>query len=494
MKWSAPHCAHVGPEGCASCSTWPSRKRRRHRLALADEAKGVRRKWRTLEFRRMFANPMDPNNFIDIQSGGRHRGTGLGLDADAPVPALYCERKGLQDRVAGRVRPAMLRASRAVRSRSLAITRGLLFAHRNRRSSFGSQIPFDSSAADATPFASLFVYPEVDDSIEIEINPPTCASTPFAPRVPVGSTSTRPIRPSASPMRPAASSCSARTTARNIATAPSPWRCSSQIYELELRKRQSPDAAKAGRLQNRHRMRIGHQIPSYVLDQSRIKGPAHQRRNQQHRNSSMAISDEFIEASLKMGSLTMTKAEDGRIEKLRGGTEDRTLREEIEINYHDGSIIAERRENCKGKPRRAATQRRGIPNDFRPKDLAVDLHRAHGGKSAGFRRRAAHEATVGGRIMFKRLMGKAAFATVQDSSARISSIQEGRNRRGGVRGPASVTTWATSSARWDTCSAPTPMSCRSTSPRSGLHQSRSADAGKNSMASPTPSSATACAT
>jgi lysyl-tRNA synthetase class 2 len=85
----------------------------------------------------------------------------------------------------------------------------------------------------------------------------------------------------------------------------------------------------------------------------------------------------------------------------------------------ENHVIAERREKLKAL-RTAASNGIAFPNDFRPKDLAVDLHRAHGGKSKeDFEGAPRTEATIGGRIMFKRLMGKAAFATVQDSSARI---------------------------------------------------------------------------
>ena len=60
--------------------------------------------------------------------------------------------------------------------------------------------PFDGNARRHTSFASVWVYPEVDDNIDIEINPTrTCASTPTARRAPAASTSTRPTAPCASP-------------------------------------------------------------------------------------------------------------------------------------------------------------------------------------------------------------------------------------------------------------------------------------------------------
>jgi peptide chain release factor 2 len=178
-----------------------------------------------LEFRRMFNNPADPNNcFIDIQAGAG------GTEACDWASMLlrqylkYCERKGWKTElleqtdgdVAG-IRSASLKVEGDYAYGFLRTETGV---HRLVRKS-----PFDSSGGRHTSFASLYVYPEIDDSIEVEINPPTCAPTPSAPPAPAASTSTRPTRRSASPTCRPASSCSARATARSTATAPRPWRC-----------------------------------------------------------------------------------------------------------------------------------------------------------------------------------------------------------------------------------------------------------------------------
>ena len=82
---------------------------------------------------------------------------------------------------------------------------------------------------------------------------------------------------------------------------------------------------------------------------------------------------------------------------------------------NENQIIAERRAKLGELRRRGAA----FPNDFRREHLASDLHRAWGGKSNEEIEPKAVKATVAGRMMLKRVMGKASFATVQDMSGRI---------------------------------------------------------------------------
>ena len=124
-----------------------------------------------LEFRRMFSNPADPANcFIDITAGAG------GTEAQDWASILlrqylrYCERKGFKvevmeqsdGEVAG-VKSATIKVEGEYAFGYLRTETGV---HRLVRKS-----PFDSSGGRHTSFASLFVYPEVDDSFEIEINP-----------------------------------------------------------------------------------------------------------------------------------------------------------------------------------------------------------------------------------------------------------------------------------------------------------------------------------
>jgi lysyl-tRNA synthetase class 2 len=85
----------------------------------------------------------------------------------------------------------------------------------------------------------------------------------------------------------------------------------------------------------------------------------------------------------------------------------------------ENHVIAERREKLKAI-RAAAPGGIAFPNDFRPQHLAKELNDAHGAKTKEDFESAAHvDVVVAGRIMLKRLMGKAAFVTIQDGSGRI---------------------------------------------------------------------------
>jgi lysyl-tRNA synthetase class II len=106
----------------------------------------------------------------------------------------------------------------------------------------------------------------------------------------------------------------------------------------------------------------------------------------------------------------------------------------------DNSLIAERRAKL------AALRAQGVafPNDFRPQHHAADLRQAHEGEANEVLEPKAIHVVVAGRLMLKRVMGKAAFGTLQDGSGRIQ-----------------IYVTATSSAARARCSAPRPASCRS---------------------------------
>jgi lysyl-tRNA synthetase, class II len=81
----------------------------------------------------------------------------------------------------------------------------------------------------------------------------------------------------------------------------------------------------------------------------------------------------------------------------------------------DNQLMAERREKL------AAIRAQGVafPNDFKPRDHAADLHRLHEGRSNEQLEAEPLAVCVAGRMMLKRVMGKACFATLQDGSGRI---------------------------------------------------------------------------
>ena len=139
--------------------------------AVAADLDGLAGTVGDLEFRRMFNNPIDPANcFIDIQAGSG------GTEAQDWASMLlrmylrYCERKGYRTEVleesAGEVAGIKSASIKVEGDYAYGYLRTEIGVHRLVRKS-----PFDSNARRHTSFASVFVYPEVDDSIEVDINP-----------------------------------------------------------------------------------------------------------------------------------------------------------------------------------------------------------------------------------------------------------------------------------------------------------------------------------
>jgi lysyl-tRNA synthetase class 2 len=86
----------------------------------------------------------------------------------------------------------------------------------------------------------------------------------------------------------------------------------------------------------------------------------------------------------------------------------------------ENQLMAERREKLKVmRERQAAGQGVAFPNDFKPAHHAATLHELHGDKTAEVLTEEGQFTKVAGRMMLKRVMGKASFATLQDSTGRI---------------------------------------------------------------------------
>jgi peptide chain release factor 2 len=268
-------------------------------LAVADDVAALEKQVDKMEFRRMFSNPVDPNNaFIDIQSGSG------GTEAQDWAAMLlrmyirYCERKGFRveileqsdGEVAG-LKSAALKISGDYAYGYLRTESGI---HRLVRKS-----PFDSNARRHTSFASVFVFPEVDDSIEVDINPADLRIDTFRASGAGGqhiNKTDSAIRITHEPTGIVVQCQNDRSQHRNRAEAMAMLK--SRLYELELRKRNDEKQALED---SKTDIGWGHQIRSYVLDQSRIKDL---RTNYEVGNTQAVLDgdlEDFITASLKQG-------------------------------------------------------------------------------------------------------------------------------------------------------------------------------------------------
>ena len=234
-------------------------------LAVEEDVSGIEKEVGDMEFRRMFSNPADPSNcFLDIQAGAG------GTEACDWASMLlrqylrYAERKGFKSElleesegdVAG-IKSATIKISGDYAFGFLRTETGV---HRLVRKS-----PFDSSGGRHTSFASVFVYPEVDDSIEIEINPADVRTDTFRASGAGGqhiNKTDSAVRLTHVPTGIVVQCQNDRSQHRNRDEA---WKMlKSRLYEHEMRKRleqqQKLEDSKTD-------VGWGHQIRSYVLDQ-----------------------------------------------------------------------------------------------------------------------------------------------------------------------------------------------------------------------------------
>ncbi len=252
-----------------------------------------------LEFRRMFNKPEDPLNcFIDIQAGAG------GTEACDWASMLlrqylkYAERKGfkttMEDETAGDIAGIKSATIKVEGDYAFGLLRTETGVHRLVRKS-----PFDSAGGRHTSFASLFVYPEVDDTVEIEINPADVRTDTFRASGAGGqhiNKTDSAVRLTHIPTGIVVQCQDGRSQHSNRDVA---WkRLRSRLYDHEMRKRMEEQQ----KLEDtKTDVGWGHQIRSYVLDQSRIKDL---RTNVEISNTQKVLDgdlDVFIVASLKQG-------------------------------------------------------------------------------------------------------------------------------------------------------------------------------------------------
>jgi peptide chain release factor 2 len=252
-----------------------------------------------LEFRRMFSGEMDSSNgFIDIQAGSGGTEAQDWAEMLLRMYLRYCERKEFtteiievsSGEVAG-IKSATIKVSGAHAFGYLRTETGI---HRLVRKS-----PFDSGNRRHTSFASVYVYPEVSDDIEIDINPADLRIDTYRSSGAGGQHVNRTdsaVRITHLPSGIVVQCQNDRSQHRNKDSAMKMLRA--RLYEAEMQKRRDEQQVVE---EGKSDIGWGHQIRSYVLDQSRVKDL---RTSVETGNTQAVLDgdlDMFIEASLKAG-------------------------------------------------------------------------------------------------------------------------------------------------------------------------------------------------
>ena len=268
-------------------------------MAIEADVDAIGEELEALEFRRMFSNPADPLNcFMDIQAGAG------GTEAQDWASMLlrqylrYCESKDFQVEILEESEGDIA----GIKSATIKVTGEYAYGHLRTETGVHRLVrksPFDSASGRHTSFASVFVYPEVDDSIEVEINPADLRIDTYRASGAGGqhiNKTDSAVRITHLPTGIVVQCQNDRSQHRNRAEAMQMLK--SRLYELEMRQRM----AEQQKLEDsKTDVGWGHQIRSYVLDQSRIKDL---RTNVEVSNTQKVLDgdlDPFIIASLKQG-------------------------------------------------------------------------------------------------------------------------------------------------------------------------------------------------
>ena len=267
--------------------------------AALEDVGRIEQRIEDLEFRRMFSGELDPNNaFLDIQAGS---GGTEAQDWASMLLRMYLrwgEARGFKTELIEESPGDVA----GIKSATIEFTgeyaygwlRTEIGVHRLVRKS-----PFDSGNRRHTSFAAVFVSPEIDDNIEIEINPADLRVDVYRASGAGGQHVNRTesaVRITHLPTNIVVQSQNSRSQHENRSTCMKQLRA--KLYELELSKR----SASAQAIEDsKSDIGWGNQIRSYVLDQSRIKDL---RTGYETSNTQAVLDgglDPFLQASLKQG-------------------------------------------------------------------------------------------------------------------------------------------------------------------------------------------------
>lgn len=267
--------------------------------SIVEDLVGMEEHVAKLEFRRMFCNEMDPcNAYLDIQSGSGGTEAQDWADMLLRLFLRWGERKGFKTELiessAGDVAGIKSATIHYQGEYAYGLLRTETGVHRLVRKS-----PFDSGSRRHTSFASVFVSPEVDDDIDIDVNPADLRIDTYRASGAGGQHVNRTdsaIRITHLPTNLVVQCQNDRSQHKNKAQAMK--QIKAKLYEFELQKRNSEKQALED---SKADIGWGSQIRSYVLDQSRVKDL---RTGVESSNPNAVLDgeiDQFIEASLKSG-------------------------------------------------------------------------------------------------------------------------------------------------------------------------------------------------
>ena len=252
-----------------------------------------------LEFRRMFAGEMDPNNaYLDVQAGS---GGTEAQDWAEMLLRMYLrwgEDKGFK----ATILEASAGEVAGLKSATVQFEGEYAFGWLRTETGVDRLVrksPFDSGGRRHTSFASIFVSPEIDDNIDIEINPADLRIDTYRSSGAGGqhvNTTDSAVRITHEPSGVVVSCQTERSQHQNKDNAMKQLRA--KLYEIEILKR---SAEKQAMEDSKADIGWGSQIRSYVLDDARIKDL---RTSVETRNTQAVLDgdlDMFIEASLKKG-------------------------------------------------------------------------------------------------------------------------------------------------------------------------------------------------
>ena len=266
---------------------------------IFQEVEVLLKKLEKLEFKRMFSSEHDPSDcYLDLQSGS---GGTEAQDWTEMLMRMYlrwAEKKGFKTEIIeisdGDVAGLKSVTIKVVGSYAYGWLRTETGVHRLVRKS-----PFDSGGRRHTSFASAFIYPEIDDNINIDINPADLRIDVYRASGAGGqhvNTTESAVRITHIPTNIVVQCQNDRSQHKNKEQAMKQLKA--KLFEFELLKK---NAEKQANEDNKSDIGWGSQIRSYVLDDSRIKDL---RTGVENRNTQSVLDgdlDKFIEASLKSG-------------------------------------------------------------------------------------------------------------------------------------------------------------------------------------------------